>query len=868
MNLKHCQSCPNFPYCNRDESLINKKDSPILFVLDSPLSNSASKWFYRTLAAVFNVPQKTIKENINISYACQCSIPSDRYSGKDELKKIEQHCRKHLYIDTINLKPQLIVLAGRKAMKAFFGGNASVGTKRGRIFDGKLSFVKDKNNVWKTKISEDGEHSYKFLPTFYPDTVFSAFSLCKPFIADLTLCYKFIFQELKKQEIKYDMVSNDVELQEMINLVNKHKFTSVSCDVETTGLNPLVDTVTLIGLTFFNLTKDNSDNRYKTFVVDVKQYSVISDKPEVQKKRIAAHIFNNIPTLKYIVGVNFKFDLKMLYRYGLTKYPKWFIFDCQIVPHLLDNEKFGKKSLLSLEDLVSYYFPADVDYKSIKKKKKSKDPEISIEDTFYDYLYNAKDAYLTMLIAKKLYKDLSKSEHSKLYKLYKVLYTKLIPLLARMEYRGVAINVEKLLQLKEQSEIELKQLNKILRTIIYKSTGDKKLALKCKLSSADQMKKLFFDTWELPVLTKTKKGRPQLRKDDYLKYLYNIEQGNITTTKLIVKFFHTLKAYNLKRQHYTTFILGIYKNLDENGRIHTEYRLVGTESGRLSSVNINLQNIPKESTDTDIKSLFITSSSKHTMLDDDLSQIELREMAELSNDKGLKLAYKNKLDLHLLTAAKCADVKYEQALQEYTKDKASWDKRRFDAKTINFGLQYCMQAKTLAAKLTNYKEGRIVNEPEAQEYIDKFFDVYPGINSYIENQKAFVHEHGYAETLFGRKRYLSNIKSDNKWNVALAERQAVNTPIQGTAADIMFCVMVLLQRLFEKYKVNAHFILTVYDSMVIETVEPEQVKKCIKIAYANLLKFISKNFDITLKVPVEHSLAEGKEWGKLQSLPV
>lgn len=870
--LKHCQNCINFPQSDTVESILPQPDSPILFVVDEPLEPRVLKWFYSLLADIFGTTKANAKETFNISYACSCILNKDNTRTGDldfnaYRKKVRKSCVKNLFRDIKSLSPKLIVLMGRDSISSMFGGNSKVESKRGRLFEGAVSFKKDRNNLWKAVVDESKQTgiTYTFLPTFSPTYVFQNTNTLKMFLNDLVLCHKFVYQQLQKQTVKYELVSNDIDVQEMLTVVNKVGFDSVSCDVETTGLNPLIDKITLLGLTFFNLSADGKDNRYKTYVIDVKKYTSISSKLDYRKEVLAKAVFTNIPSLKNIIGANFKFDIKNLFNYKFPKYPEFYFFDILIAPYLLDNERYGKKESISFEDLLAHYFPADVEFKTIKKKKKKKDCGVNIEDLFYDPLYNAKDAFLTMKIAKILYKELCAKKNERLKRIYDFIYTNLIPMLARMEYVGVQIDCEKLLELKKMYEKKIKAQEKLLKQLIYKGTKDKKFALSCNVGSTDQMKDLFFNRWGLPILKKTKTGKPQLRKDDYAIYEWQIEQGALEVSKTIRKFFVAMKNYKVTTQHYSTFILGIYKNLDSNGRIHTEYRITGTETCRLSSAKINLQNIPRESTDSEIKNLFTVSNPDYVMIEDDLSQIELREMAELSGDKQLRIAYINNRDLHLQTASKCADISYRQAELDYKKDKDSWKDRRFDAKKINFGLQYCMQKYTLAQQLTDYSRGKIVTPDEAQVFIDKFFEIYSGVKDYMDNQIAFVHKHGYVESYFGRRRYLSNINSKNSYIQSTAERQAVNTPIQSTAADIMFTAMILLQQLLIKHNVKARFILTVYDSMVIETKEKEKVKKCIKYVYKNLAKNLEKIFGIKFTIPIDHDYAEGKKWGSLTS---
>lgn len=648
----------------------------------------------------------------------------------------------------------------------------------------------------------------------------------------------------------------------MLKFIKLHKkaFNFVCCDLETTGLNSLEDTVVFLGLTFSNLEK----NIFHNYVIDIHEYQNISGNTIFNKNNLGNVIFDFIykQGIKTIGGANFKFDLKFLYGLGFPKYNNFMIFDILLIEYLLDNEKYGKKAMLSLEDLLSDYYPEAVEYKKIKIKKKDINKDSILANKDYWEIRNANDIYYTAKIVQSLYKKIREKENLKLWKIYKYIYSDLTQILAQMEYRGVKIDVKELLRLKADYEKKIKSLVLKIKKIIYKDTKNLVYTKSINIDSPAQMKVLFFERWKLPILSKTKKGSPQLRKDDYAKYLYKHNTGKINLSYIVVKFLNLLKEYKLTKHRYSLFIVGILKNLDKQGRIHTEYRMTGTDTGRLSSANINLQNIPRDTTDAFIKMLFTVTNKHYKLLDMDLSQIELRVMAIIANVSKLIEAYEKKQDIHLKTAAGMKDDSYEKAMRQYKENPDSWKQIRFDAKKVNFGIQYCMEARTLAVALSDFEAGRVVSEKEAQAYIDSYFKTYPEVKQYMTDQEIFVTENGFVQNLFGRKRHLSNIYSANSYIRESVIRQAVNTPIQSTAGDIMFLFIVLIYKLAAKHNVKTHFLLTVYDSLLAESKTPKKVEKIYKLALKKLIQVSKEIFGVEYSVPIEYSLDTGTHWGK------
>jgi DNA polymerase-1 len=322
------------------------------------------------------------------------------------------------------------------------------------------------------------------------------------------------------------------------------------------------------------------------------------------------------------------------------------------------------------------------------------------------------------------------------------------------------------------------------------------------LSSPKQLREILYDKMGLPVLKKTAGGEASTAEDalQELAEIYDLP-------RLIMEHRHLTK---LKTTYTDKLPLMVNR---KTGRVHTSYQQAITSTGRLSSTDPNLQNIPiRSELGREIRKAFIAEDG-YKIIAADYSQVELRIMAHLSQDPNLLKAFQNGLDVHRATAAETLGIKPQEVTSE----------QRRQAKAVNFGLIYGMGAFGLARQLS-------IPRGEAQEYIDIYFARYPGVKRYMEDTKIFAMEHGFVETIFGRRLYLPDINSRNMGKRRGAERVAINAPMQGSAADIIKRAMILIDQWIIKEQIDARMIMQVHDELVFEVKEAEleNVSKVIK----------------------------------------
>ena len=351
------------------------------------------------------------------------------------------------------------------------------------------------------------------------------------------------------------------------------------------------------------------------------------------------------------------------------------------------------------------------------------------------------------------------------------------------------------------------------------------------LNSPKQLSQVLFEKLKLPVVKKTKTG---------------FSTDEEVLTKLAAQ--HELPALILEYRQLaklkSTYIDALPKLVDvKTGRLHAYFNQVGTETGRLSSNNPNLQNIPiRTELGREIRKAFIASGKHQVIIAADYSQIELRILAHLSQDKNLAAAFQRDEDIHRFTAALIFDVP----------EKEVTDKMRDAAKRVNFGIIYGMSA---------YGLSRDLNVPvdEAQEFIDKYFLRYPDVKKFMDHEIKKCQEKGYVVTLLNRRRYIPEINTQNMSMRQFAERQAINTPVQGSAADLLKLAMINIQKELEKQKRRSQMIITVHDELVFDVPREEQ---------AEMIKLIRHEMEHPLKlsVPIKVSVKVGDNWLQMKEI--
>jgi DNA polymerase-1 len=508
------------------------------------------------------------------------------------------------------------------------------------------------------------------------------------------------------------------------------------------------------------------------------------------------------------VGQHLKYDLNVLRRAGL---------ELNGIQHDTMLESYVFHSTATRHDMDSlagrYLGRQTQSYESVAGKGK--------QQLLFDQVpvaraadYAAEDADVTLALHRTLWPKLQSQPGPQ--SIYESLEIPLIPVLARMEWIGVALDPE---QLARQSD-ELEERLEALEEKAHREAGRP-----FNLGSPKQLQEILFDELELPVVRKTPKGQPSTA-EDVLQEL----SADYALPRLILE--HRSLA-KLKSTYTDRLPEKIHP---ETGRVHTHYHQAVAATGRLSSADPNLQNIPIRTAEgRRIRKAFIAPEGQ-VLMAADYSQIELRIMAHLSADEGLLDAFSKGLDVHRATAAEVFDCEPE----------AVEDGQRRDAKAINFGLMYGMSGWGLARQLE-------VDRKEADAYIERYFERYPGVRDYMERTRASARDKGYVETLFGRRLWLDEIKARNPQRRQAAERAAINAPMQGSAADIIKRAMIDVDRWILTDQVPARLVMQVHDELVLE-VERSALEEVREGVVKRMAAAAS------LDVPLEVDVGWGADW--------
>jgi DNA polymerase-1 len=508
------------------------------------------------------------------------------------------------------------------------------------------------------------------------------------------------------------------------------------------------------------------------------------------------------------VGQHIKYDMNVLSRYDLAV--QGVAFDTMLESYVF-NSTGSRHDMDSLA--LKYLGHQTTHYEDIAGKgaKQILFSQVSIEDAGH---YAAEDADITLRLHQHLWPKLQKEPA--LQKILTDLEIPLVPVLARMEQAGVLIDGKLLLQ--QSSELARRMLE--LEGQAHAEAGQP-----FNLGSPKQLQQILFEKLELPVIRKTPKGQPSTA-EDVLKELAE----NYELPKLVLEHRSISK---LKSTYTDKLPLQINPH---TGRVHTSYHQAVAATGRLSSSNPNLQNIPiRTSRGRKIRKAFVAPPG-NLILAADYSQIELRIMAHLSGDPGLLKAFHEGVDVHRATAGEVFAEDYE---------KVSGDQRRA-AKAINFGLMYGMSAFGLARQLD-------ISRPEAQEYMDTYFSRYPQVQVFMQQTREQAREQGFVETLFGRRLYLPEINASNMMRRQGAERAAINAPMQGTAADIIKIAMIQVDDWLQTDQPGARLVMQVHDELVLEVEERQ-----LETVRTMLIKHMSSAAE--LDVPLVVDTGYGPDW--------
>lgn len=605
----------------------------------------------------------------------------------------------------------------------------------------------------------------------------------------------------KKHEI-YETIFSEQDLEKWLNKLSTA--TVFAFDTETTSLNYME--AEIVGVSF---AIEKNQAAYIPFIHDDLNAPSQLNREHVLKK--LKPILENATIKK--IGHNIKYDIEVLANYDVDL--KGAAYDTMLESYILDsssNNHDMDSAALKYLGLRTITFE-DVAGKGAKQITFDK---VAISEASK---YAAEDADVTLQLHQTLWPRLNKETGLKY--IYEKIEVPLVSVLARMERIGVLIDAT---MLKNQS-IELeKKLVALEENIINQAGGS------FNLNSPKQLQDILFSKLQLPILQKTPTGQASTA-DAVLQELaleydlpkYIIEYRSLS--KLITTYTKKLpEQVNAKTQ-----------------RIHTSYNQTGAATGRLSSSDPNLQNIPVRTEEgRRIRQAFIAPHG-YKMISADYSQIELRIMAHISEDANLLKAFENNLDVHTATAAEVLGIPLENVTH---------DERR-KAKAINFGLIYGMSAFGLAKQIGASRDA-------AQLYIDRYFARYPGVKNYMENTRALAHQKGFVETLWGRRLYLPDINSTQIPRQKAAERTAINAPLQGSAADIIKRAMISLDQWLQTNQLNAKMVMQVHDELVFEVANSD-------VAYME--KIIREHMmnAANLKVPLLVSIGAGNNWDAASS---
>jgi DNA polymerase I len=593
---------------------------------------------------------------------------------------------------------------------------------------------------------------------------------------------------------KYHTCLNIEEVEELVIKLNN---CSEFCfDTETTGLNPYTDF--LIGISF-------SIKIHEAYYVPIPDKR-IEDNIILEALRPA---LENPSILK--IGHNLKFDILFLKKFGI--YVKGDLFDTMLAHYLIQPEQNHKMDSLAekylgyhpipIEDLIGAKGASQLNMKNIPIEKVSQ--------------YSCEDADITFQLKQILNAEVIKLG---LDDLFFNIECRLLKVLIDVEYCGFKIDIA---YLKTYSKTLKHELETIEQEIYNLSGG------KFNISSPKQLGEILFEKLKIPYTGKLTKTKQYHTNEEILHTLIDKHP--------IIK---NISEYRSISKLLSTYVEALPKLVDSTtGKIHTTFNQSLTITGRLSSNNPNLQNIPiREERGREIRNAFIPTSNEFIILSADYSQIELRLMAHISGDENMIQAFLNNTDIHISTASKIFKVPLESVTKE----------QRSKAKTANFGIIYGISAFGLSQRMN-------IPRKEAHELIDEYFRNFPGIRQYMMLCISKAREFGYVETIMKRRRYLPEVNSQNSNIRGMAERNAINTPIQGSAADIIKLAMILIFNEINNLQLKSKMILQVHDELVFDVLkeELETVKNIVKNKMENA---------VSLSIPLLVEIGTGNSWNE------
>ncbi|WP_027393422.1 DNA polymerase I [Aquimarina latercula] len=590
----------------------------------------------------------------------------------------------------------------------------------------------------------------------------------------------------------YQSVAPGMAMKLFIQNLLKQK--NVCFDTETTGLDPL--TAELVGISFsweagkgFYIPFPENQNEAQELIEQLR--------PFFEDENITK------------IGQNLKYDIKVLAKYNLDVKGK--LFDTMLAHYLINpdmrhnmdvlSETYLNYTPVSITELIGKKGKNQLSFRQVPQEKQT---EYAVEDA--DITFQLKEHFTPEL------------NEANILSLFEDIEVPLLRVLAAMEIEGINLDNEFLQSLSEELNNDIKTLE----TDIYKEAGEE-----FNIASPKQLGIILFEKMKLVDKPKKTKTGQYSTAEDVLSYL--AKDHKIIQNILDYRGLSKLKS---------TYVDALPNQINEStGRVHTDYMQTVAATGRLSSNNPNLQNIPiRTERGRQVRKAFIPRDAEHILLAADYSQIELRIIAALSEEETMINAFKSGEDIHASTAAKVFNVPIEEVTRE----------QRSNAKTVNFGIIYGVSA----FGLSNQTD---LSRSEAKELIDTYYKTYPKLRNYMSEQVDFARENGYVQTVLGRRRYLKDINSANAVVRGAAERNAVNAPIQGSAADIIKIAMINIHQKLKEDNYKTKMLLQVHDELVFDVYKPELAK------IQSLIKSEMENA-YTLAVPLDVDMGLGENW--------
>jgi len=618
----------------------------------------------------------------------------------------------------------------------------------------------------------------------------------------------------KKSRQDYRTILSEEDFRRFLEELRKQS--SFVFDVETTHQDPLQSE--LVGMSFsweegtaYYLPVRNTEIGTAGRPDEISLFDSVAQK----KEGVGLPLASVLPALRTVLedehykkcGQNIKYDMLVLARYGVRI--RGIDFDTMVASYLLNPSNHQH----NLDALCLEY----LNYKKVptsdligKGKKQGSMRDVPLEMISF---YACEDADFTLRLRHVFEPKLKEAQ---LYDLFQTVEIPLIEVLKEMEWHGVALDVDLLKKLSLQIEDQMIELERQ----IFHEVGQE-----FNINSPQQLATILFEKLQLPASRRTKTG-------------YSTDVSVLEELAKIHPVPRLILEYRQLAKLKSTYVDALPRLINPyTGRLHTSYNQTVAATGRLSSSNPNLQNIPiRTELGRQIRKAFVPGSPDAVILDADYSQIELRIMAHLSGDQRLLETFEKNLDIHAATAAEIFGIPLEEVTENH----------RRKAKEINFGIMYGMGKYGLSSRLD-------ISVEEAEQYIENYFRKYPGVKTFIEKTIEEARRKGYVTTLMNRRRYLPEINSSNRRMREFAERTAINTPIQGTAADLIKVAMINIHRALKKKRLKTKMIMQVHDELVFEVPEAEvdQVKELVVHHMESALD---------LKVPIKVDVGIGKNW--------